>query len=178
LSDAEAGRRRDPSVEPSESPDSFEESLRAAVREPNPGLERRYVESAVASFGRRRVQRALIDLLRTGTDADRAAAASAWYWAQPALHYGIREVLEGGPPTPESRAEYDAVADLRAEWQQAALREFVANENLDVRRGILSVLPLDPGAYPAELHGLVAEAVRLARTHPDPYLRQRVEHQM
>ncbi|WIX88174.1 hypothetical protein [Amycolatopsis sp. DG1A-15b] len=43
---------------------------------------------------------------------------------------------------------------------------------------MLPGLTLDPARYPAELHPLVAEAVHLARTHPDGYLRHRVELQV
>jgi hypothetical protein len=65
-----------------------------------------------------------------------------------------------------------------SEWNEAALREFVGNEDLDVRRCILPGLPLWPSAYPVELHPLVEEAVAIARSHPDEYLRHRVEHQI
>lgn len=160
-------------------PDPFFGALLcAAVHHQDPSAVRQFVEPAVAAFGRRHVQRALIDHLRTGADAERAGAARAWYWAQPALHYGVREAMEGGPPTPESRAEYDAVADLAAEWQEVALREFVGNDDLDVRRSLLPGLRLDSRAQPAELRSLVDEAVRIARGHPDPRLRHRVEHQV
>ncbi|MET9253565.1 hypothetical protein [Streptomyces sp. NPDC003717] len=60
----------------------------------------------------------------------------------------------------------------------AALREFVANGCLDVRRSLLPQLPLRKSAYPPELHGLVDTAVATARSHPDAYLRHRVEHQV
>jgi hypothetical protein len=80
--------------------------------------------------------------------------------------------------TPESLAESEAVADLRAQWQEAALREFIANEDLDVRRCVLPGLTLNAANYPAEFRELVAEAVRIARAHPDEYIRHRVEHQV
>jgi hypothetical protein len=79
-------------------------------------------------------------------------------------------------PTEESRREYDAVADLRIRWREAALREFVANADLDVRRCILPGLTLNPGDYPDGLRDLVAAAVTIARAHPDEYIRHRVEH--
>lgn len=156
----------------------FEVLVRAAVLDPNPSFNRQFVEPAVAVFGRREVQAALIRYLRTGTDQERAGAARAWYWAQAGLVYRGQENYEKGIATPESRAEYDAVADLRAEWGEATLREFVANDDLDVRRCILPGLSLKPEKYPEELRGLVAEAVHIARTHPDEYLRHRVEHQV
>ncbi|MFE6618679.1 hypothetical protein [Streptomyces sp. NPDC057740] len=153
----------------------FEPLLDAAVLDPDPSHNRLFVEAAVRVSGRRRVQTALIEYVRSGTDSERAGAARAWYWAQAPLRF------RGGQtrvPTPESKAESDAVADLRATWHEATLREFVANDDLDVRRCILPGLPLNPRHYPAELHDLVARAVHIARTHPDEYLRHRVEHQV
>ncbi|KUO03732.1 hypothetical protein AQJ67_15230 [Streptomyces caeruleatus] len=153
----------------------FEPLLHTGVLDPDPSHNRLFVEAAVTVFGRRRVQAALIGYVRSGTDSERAGAARAWYWAQAPLRF------RGGQtrvPTPGSKAEFDAVADLRAAWHEATLRAFVDNDDLDVRRCILPGLPLNPRHYPAELHALVAEAVHIARTHPDEYLRHRVEHQV
>lgn len=152
----------------------FEPLVRAAVYDPDPSFNRRLVEPALTAFGRRRVQLALLEYLRTGTNPECAGAARAWYWTQVPLTYlaGSRR------PTPESQAAYDAFVDLRREWRETALRVFVANEDLDVRRCILPGLDLRAQQYPEELHELVAEAIRIARIHPDEYLRHRVEHQI
>ncbi|WP_431946575.1 hypothetical protein [Micromonospora marina] len=152
----------------------FEPLVRAAVLEPDPSFNLQLVEPALAAFGRRRVQLALLEHLRTGTNPERAGAARAWYWTQVPLTY-----LAGSrSPTPESKAEYDAFADLRREWHETALSVFVANEDLDVRRCILPGLDLSTQQYPEDLHETVAEAIRIARTHQDEYLRHRVEHQI
>ncbi|MDT7840513.1 hypothetical protein [Streptomyces justiciae] len=153
----------------------FEQLVRTGVYDPNPSFNRQFIEPAVLLYGRRRVKAALIDVLRTGSDAERAGAARAWYWTGVSVRCLDRE---NRVMTPESRAEVDSVADLGAEWQEAALREFVANEDLDVRRCLLPGLVLNARRRPAELHGLVAEAVRIARNHPDAYLRHRVEVQV
>ncbi|WP_086840237.1 hypothetical protein [Amycolatopsis kentuckyensis] len=129
--------------------------VRAAVHDPDPSFNRQFVEPLRAAFGTRRTQEALLEVLTTGTNAERAGAARAWYWA-------TLETLD----------------DVQDRWNRAALREFVANEDLDVRRCVLPQLTLDPADYPAELHPLVAEAVHLARTHSDDYLRHRVELQV
>jgi hypothetical protein len=55
---------------------------------------------------------------------------------------------------------------------------FVADGDLVARRNILPSLPLATTAYPHELHPLVHEAIRIARTSPDEYLRHRVDHQV
>lgn len=77
----------------------------------------------MTAYGRRQVQRKLIRYLRTGTNKERAGATRAWYWTQVPIRYLD---WEARIPTPESQAEYDAVADLRSEWRETALREFAA----------------------------------------------------
>jgi hypothetical protein len=152
----------------------FEPVMAAAVHEPDPSFVRDLVWPAVVAFGPRRVQVALIAHLGTGTAADIAGAARAWYCAQVPLSY-----LPGSStPTPESVAEYEAVSDLREQYRHTALRRFVAEDDLDVRRCILPGLALDLESYPAEMHDLVAEAIRIARTSDDEYLRHRVELQV
>jgi hypothetical protein len=81
--------------------------------------------------------------------------ARAWYWTGASQKY-----VENNP------AEWDGLANLRAAWREAALREFISNEDIDVRRCILPGLPLSSERYPADLHPLVAEAIRIARTIP------------
>jgi hypothetical protein len=142
----------------------FEVLMEAAVYDPNPSFNRRFVEPALIAFGQRRVRLALLGYLQTGTDPERAGAARAWYWT--ALSVG------GG-----RNATADEGATVRDSWNEAALREFVANEDIDVRRCILPGLPLVPRAYPVELHALVEAAVAIARSHPDEYIRHRVEVQ-
>ncbi|SMD24943.1 hypothetical protein [Kibdelosporangium aridum] len=129
--------------------------LRAAVYDPDPSFNRQFVEPLRVAFGARRTQEALLEVLRTGTNQERAGAARAWYWAT-----------------------LEMVEDIQVRWDQAALREFVVNEDIDVRRCLLPQLPLHPSHYPGELHPLVAEAVHIGRTHPDEYLRHRVELQV
>jgi hypothetical protein len=172
---AVVSRRAQAASEASRVPqDWFEPLIRAAVHEPDPSFNRQLVEPAIAVFGRRRVQLALISYLDTGTAPDIGGAARAWYWAQVPLSY----VGDSKTPTPESAAEYEAFSDLRQRFDRIALRRFVEEEDLDVRRCILPGLPLYPQAYPADMHDLVARAVQIARTSSDEYLRHRVEIQV
>lgn len=145
----------------------FDALINAGVYDPNPSANARFIWPAIASFGRQRVQTALLEFLSHGTNPERAGAARAWYWTRASQTY-----IE------HNRAEWDGLANLRAAWREAALREFISNEDIDVRRCILPGLPLSTGRYPADLHALVAEAIRIARTHPDEYLRHRVEIQI
>ncbi|MFF2716651.1 hypothetical protein [Streptomyces sp. NPDC058011] len=55
--------------------------MTAAVYDPDPSFCRWFVEPAVYAFGRRRVMTALLDYLRTGTDAEQAGAEGVWYCA-------------------------------------------------------------------------------------------------
>ncbi|MFJ6081779.1 hypothetical protein ACIQI8_10270 [Streptomyces sp. NPDC092369] len=153
----------------------FDPLVRTAILDPDPSHNRMFVEPAITAFGRRRVLTALIAYLRTGTNPERAGAARAWYWAWAPVRPRAGQMHV---PASELRADPDALADLSATWREAALREFISNEDLDVRRCILPLLSLTPASYPADLHDLVAEAVHIARTHPDEYLRHRVEIQV
>ncbi|MGW3040358.1 hypothetical protein ACWC9T_09975 [Kitasatospora sp. NPDC001159] len=142
----------------------FEALMEAAVHDPNPSFNRRFVEPAMIAFGQRRVRLALLGYLQTGTDPERAGAARAWYWTALSVVSGRHATADEG-------------AIVRDSWNEAALREFVANDDLDVRRCILPGLPLVPRAYPAELHALVETAIAIAQSHPDEYIRHRVEIQ-
>ena len=157
------------------SEDYFEPLIGAAVYEPDPSHNRWFVEPAINAFGRRRVQSALLALLRTGTDRERAGSARAWYWTG----YPLRQQhLRVGTVAAALGAEADQAPDVVAAWREASLREFVGNEDLNVRWCILPGLRLDPASHPPELRGLVDTAVAIARSHPDQYIRHRVEIQV
>jgi hypothetical protein len=156
----------------------FDAMIRAIVHDPNPSFNRQLIEPALAAAGHRRVQTALLDLLSNGTSVEQAGAARAWYWTQVSMEIDSAADLKAGIPTEESQREYDAVKDLRNLWRETQLRVFVSNEDLDVRRCILPGMSLKVAHYPADLSDLVATAVHIARTHPDEYIRHRVEHQV
>jgi hypothetical protein len=116
---------------------AFDVLVAAAVRDPNPSFNRGFVEPALNAFGRRRLRAALFDVLTTGSDPERAGAARAWYWS--ALPLRMPRVVAEGPAGAD---EPDDPSVLGREWNELALREFVRNEHLDVRRCILPLLPL------------------------------------
>jgi hypothetical protein len=59
------------------------------------------------------------------------------------------------------------------------LKEFIINENVDVRRSIVPHLRFDnPSDYSEELRPLLPQVIAIARTHPDDYIRQRIEVQL
>lgn len=141
--------------------------------EPDPSFSRQLVGPAIAAFGRRRVQVALLDYLDTGAPADAAGAARAWYWTS----VGVRYLPGTTTMTPESAAEFAEAGDLRERYRLTALRRFLADDDLDLRRCVLPGLTLDPQMYPSQMRDQVARAVQIARTSNDDYLRHRVELQ-
>ncbi|MFF3689230.1 hypothetical protein [Streptomyces sp. NPDC002187] len=157
------------------SEESFGALVKAAVHDPDPSFNRQFVEPSLNAFGHNRVQSALLGYLRTGTDRERAGAARAWYWSAMPLRMPL---VRAENPGAAGRAEPDDGSAVVTEWHEAALREFVSNEDLDVRRCILPGLSLRKPSYPPELHDLVDTAVAIARSHPDEYIRHRVEHQV
>jgi hypothetical protein len=118
--------------------------------------------------------------LRAGVNAERAGAARASYWASASWRWKWASGESGrGWWAHERPLDPDgSLASLQREWREAILREFVANDDVDVRRSILPGLPLSAAHYPDELHGLVARAISIARSHPDEYIRHRVEIQV
>jgi hypothetical protein len=115
----------------------FHALINAGVYDPDPSANAQFIRPAIASFGRQRVQTALLEFLRHGTNPERAGAARAWYWTRASQKY-----------VEHKRAEWDRLANLRAEWRNAALRECISNEDIDVRRCILPRLPLSIERYP------------------------------
>jgi hypothetical protein len=137
----------------------FGPMLRAGVLERNPSFNRAFIEPCVRSFGGRSVLEQLARFLETGTDIEKAGAASALYWA-------------GGNPRGED------LGGLHRRLRCRMLREFVENADLDVRRRIIPMLSLEPEVYPEEMRSLIPIAVEIARSHADAYIRHRVEIQL
>lgn len=137
----------------------FGPMLRAGVLERDPSFNRVFIEPCVRSLGGRRVLEELLRFLEAGNNVEKAGAASALYWAN-------------GNPRNED------LADLRMRLRCEMLREFVDNPDLNVRRRIIPMLHLEPDGYPEELRPLIRAAVDVARSHPDEYIRHRVEVQL
>jgi hypothetical protein len=157
----------------------FGAMLDAAVAEVNPSFNRDFVEPCVAAFGPRRVNEYLLGVVETGTDDRKAGAANALYWAQVSLTFvGAAPAYTPEYATPESRAAYEALSDVWDRKRRLFLETFVANPSVEVRRSLIPSLNLDPAAYPEGHRPLVAEAVAIARGHPDKYIRHRVEVQL
>jgi hypothetical protein len=153
--------------------------IRAAVYEVNPSLNREFVSPCIASYGHRVVNEALLDVVENGTDFEKAGAVNALYWAgmKPA-YTGNTQDFTVENATPDSRAAYLELSDVWDRKRCLFLREFVSNENVDVRRSIIPSLCLDEAAYREVLKPLVSKAIDIARNHQDEYIRHRVEVQL
>jgi hypothetical protein len=148
----------------------FRPLLSAAVLEPDPSHNRFLVEPALAAFGRHRVLAALIEFLATGTNVESAGAANAWYWANLPADYWT------GPHTPASDQAVEA--ELYRQWRKTSLHVFINTNDLGVRQCLISILNLNAEKAPDELRDAVLRAIQIARTHPDHYIRHRVEVQI
>jgi hypothetical protein len=133
--------------------------LQAGVLERNPSFNRVFIDPCVRSFGTARVCAALLSYFETGGNAEKAGATNAFYWA-----WGW-----------ESN---ENLGDLRGRIRAARLREFVQNEDLQVRQSIIPALSLEPEDYPEELRPLIPRAIEIARAHASAYIRHRVEVQL
>jgi hypothetical protein len=133
----------------------------------------------VKTFGYRRVNEALLEVVESGSDFQKAGAVNASYWAQVGLSFlGNVPAYTPEYAIPESRAAYEALADIRDRRRRLFLETFVNNPNLDVRRSLIPKLDLAPAHYPESHRALVAQAIAIARGHTDAYIRHRVEIQL
>ncbi|MFD3647510.1 hypothetical protein ACFWUT_10165 [Streptomyces cyaneofuscatus] len=97
----------------------FAPLMAAAVQDPDPSFCRWFVEPAVYAFGRRRVMAALLDYLRTGTDAEQAGAERAWYCAHVPLHPDRSPAYAPGVSRDPLM---DECRDVRDEWRETLRR--------------------------------------------------------
>ncbi len=153
--------------------------LQTAIDETNPSFNRQFVEPVIESFGHRRVNEYLLDVVERGDDKAIAGAVAALYWANMKIAFAgevPKYTLEYA--TPESRARVLELKDVWDRKRETYLRVFVSNDNVTVRRQVIPSLNLDEESYSLELKPLVQKAIEIARTHPDEYIRHRVEVQL
>jgi len=157
----------------------FAPMLDAGIDEVNPSANRDFIEPCVHAFGHRRVNEYLLGVVESGTDFRKAGAVNALYWAGMSLTFiGPTPSYSIEYATPESRAAYEALADVWERKRKLLLETFVANPNVHVRRSIIPTLSLDPAEYPESNRPLVARAIEIARGSDDEYIRHRVEVQL
>lgn len=133
--------------------------LTMGIEEKNPSGNRLFIEPAVRAMGARRVMKRLTEVLRDGTEHERGGAVSAAYWVQ------------GDINEPRYR-------EARVRFRDEMLRQFVENESVFVRQRIISMLSMRADDYSPEMGALIPSAIRIARAHPDSYIRHRIEVQL
>lgn len=135
----------------------LKQMLLAGVLEKDPSYNRDFIQPCLQSFGPETILIQLLEYLESGSDEEKAGAASAFYWV---------------------RGDGESTADLRLRIRCQMLREFVHNSDLEVRRRIIPLLDLEAREYPRELRPLTKQAIDIARSHSDEYIRHRVEIQL
>lgn len=152
----------------------FHEFMRAAINEPNPSLNRRFIAPCIDSFGHRKVNEFLLGIVEHGSNIEIAGAVAALYWANMQLQF-VGDVPEYTLEyaTEDSRAAYLELHDVWARKRQLFFATFINNDDVDVRRQILPSLNL-------KIQGddSVQQVIQIARQHTDDYIRHRVEVQL
>lgn len=111
---------RKPLLERAHLPEEFFAPLMAAVvYDPDPSFCLWFIAPAVYAFGRRRVMTALLDYLRTGTDAEKAGAERAWYCAHVPLHADRSPAYAPGGSRDSSM---DDSHDVKDAWRETLSR--------------------------------------------------------
>ena len=148
----------------------FSPLIAAAVYDPDPSFCRWFVEPALYVFGRRRVCKALVEYLRSGTDPERVGAIRAWYWVHMSLRADRRPAYA---PNGTRDPALDTYQDVVHEWAETSLRLFADSDNPRMRLHALAHILTSPDVYtfPPHLHSLLEETLTIARTDPDPYIR-------
>jgi hypothetical protein len=160
--------------EPREVPEAlYEPMIRASVYERNPSKNKAFVEPCVATFGLRRVNETLLEWFEDGSDLEKAAAVQAMCWAS------LIRGRNADRQRPEARVWFETVGDLWMLQRCRLLREFVNNPSVVVRQRIAPHLDLrNASSYPEEFQPLVPQAIQIARSHADEYVRHRIEIQI
>lgn len=129
--------------------------LAAAVLEKDPSLNRIFIEPCVRSWGADVVRNHLLRYFESGNNEEKAGAASALYWVRG-----------------------DISEEMRLRIREALLRQFVENQDLDVRCRTLPLLRFEPELYGQETQPLIPIAIDIARNHSNEYIRHRIEVQL
>lgn len=157
----------------------FSSFLAAAVNETYPSTNRQFVEPCIQSYGHRAVNEHLLAVVENGEAPEIAGAVAALYWANMSICYPANATkFTLDEATKESREAYLALLDIWTRKRATYLKVFVDNTDVAVRRQIIPSLKLDESLYPDDLKPLVKQAIEIARSHSDDYIRHRVEVQL
>ncbi len=150
----------------------FDHVVSAAIMTKNPSFNKHFVFPLAIIFGRRRVFERLLSIFTSGSDLEKCGVSSAVYWCSvPREHmYWPHETGRGaGAPPPDA-----PVHDLHERFEDLALREFLNNPALDVRRSLVHLVTHAAKRVPR----LGAQAIDIARAHSDEYIRSRIVYDL
>lgn len=135
----------------------FDVMIMAGVLEVCPSSNRTFIEICVKHQGLRAVLQSLVHYVRVGSNAEKAGAIQARYWA--------------------SDFKNDSTLKrLKLEFRELILDEFIENNDLLVRTNIVPYL--EPEAYPESMHEKFYNAAIIARNHDSEYIRHRIALQL
>lgn len=135
----------------------FKDMFMAGILEENPSANRGYIEICIREKGLKHVLSLLIHYIKYGKNVEKAGAIQARYWAT-------------------NNPRNENVDDLKMEFKELILDEFVKNDDLSIRTNIVPFL--EPEAYPSSLRTKFLGAAKIAKTHKNEYIRQRISMQM
>jgi hypothetical protein len=143
--------------------------LEAIACDEDVSFNKQLVHPMLAALGRRAVQHHLISVVETGPEHKKVCAVRAWYWSQVSLVYTSDEAFQARRPTQRSHAADDEVADLRVLYRIACLNAFVTCRQPSTQEWLANGFILKDEYYPADLHGVLAQARTIAEADPDRY---------
>jgi hypothetical protein len=146
----------------------FQDTVRAGVLTDNPSVNKHFIFPCAIVYGRREVAQSLLSTFQRGTDREKYGVAGAFYWCsvpREHMYWPHQPGHHAYKPPPDG-----PIDDLLQLFEDRALEEFLNNRALDVRRALVPMLPGAALRAPA----LGAQAIAIAREHPDEYIRQRI----
>ena len=146
----------------------YQPLIRAAVYENSPLRAQAFVEPCVKAFGTKRVYQSLIDYVEKGSNYEKAGAINALHWVSQK-----KTAAENEKSRPD--ATLMGFDDYR---RNLYLNTFLTNNDLDVRRSIITYVDMDDFTAPPTIKELIEKVTKIARAHPDEYIRHRIEVQL
>jgi hypothetical protein len=134
----------------------------AAINEIDPSNNKYFVEPCMKTFGPRRVNEYLLEVVSKEENHRKAGAVNALYWAGVLLR----------------NLSYEDLSDLWMRKRILFLETFVLNSDVDIQRSLISKLNVNSMDYPKSHQHMVTEAISIARESKDEYIRHRIEVQL
>jgi len=154
----------------------YQPLIEAAILEGDSHLNRKFVELCLKTYGHRKVYNTLYEYIENGSNEEKVGVVRVFGWVKPRLVYP-KDAKDRSfkNATPESKELYNSVRGLEIRKNYLFLKEFVKNEDTDVRRAIIPALQLKIEFFPEEVKPLVEQAIEIARAADDEFIKEHVE---